>query len=59
MRGLLGRGAVPRGRNTSDRRATRPVAFVRIRLRTSGIVLYIWEEGGKEGDTHPTTLDIG
>lgn len=37
MRGQPGRGAAPRERNTSVRRATRPVAFVRIRLRTSGI----------------------
>ena len=36
MRGLLGRGAAPRAHSTSARRATRPLASVRIRLRTSG-----------------------
>ena len=41
MRGGTGRGAAPRGRNTSVRRATRPVAFVRSRLRKSMIFINI------------------
>ena len=36
MRGPPERGVAPRARNTSARRATRPPASVRIRLRTSG-----------------------
>ena len=46
-RGRPGRGAAPRRRNTSVRRATRPLAFVRIRLRTSGrIYTHMLDIGG-------------
>jgi hypothetical protein len=47
MRGRPGRGVMKRGRNMSVRRAIRPAAFVRIRLRTSAIFHNI-RGGGKE-----------
>jgi len=70
MRCPLGRGAAPRARSTSARRATRPrpLASVRIRLHMSGTrahapfrISVFWSKGKEEGrdrHTHPTALHV-